>query len=97
MAGYIAHDGMWDEFNREWQANLNAAHVPEFHATDFYSGQGHFKGWKVNSGKHKKFRRRFTAIAEGLVSLGVAQGVELEAFSKRVASSQIILRGTPPR
>ena len=95
MAGYIAHDGMWDEFNREWQATLNAAHVPEFHATDFYSGQGHFKGWKVNSGKHKKFRRRFTAIAEGLVSLGVAQGVELEAFSKLVASSQIILRGTP--
>ena len=97
IAGYIAHEDMWAEFTEEWQKALSQAGVSAFHATDFFGCYGEFSGWKSYSKKHKKFRRRFTALAEGLVTLGIAWGIQLDPFRRLIASNQAILDHTPRR
>ena len=95
IAGYIAHEDMWAEFTEEWQKALSQAGVSAFHATDFFGCYREFRGWKRKSKKHKRFRRRFTALAESLLTLGVTWAVPLDPFKRLIASNQAILDHTP--
>lgn len=95
IAGYIAHEDMWSEFTEEWQKALSQAGVSAFHATDFFGCYGEFGSWRRNSKKHKRFSRKFTALAESLVTLGIAWGVELDPFRRLLASNQVVLNHTP--
>lgn len=48
-AGYIAHEGMWDdEFGVAWNSALKDAGVEYFHATEFFSGNGVFGSHSID-------------------------------------------------
>jgi hypothetical protein len=63
VAGAGTTSTKWDKFEREWSAILNREGVSEFHATDFASFQGEYKGkeWK-EKGKRSRFLRDLIAV-----------------------------------
>ena len=95
MCGYVAHEAMWDEFITNWDQALSAAGVSQFHATDFFSCRGEFEGWVPDSKRHRQFERKFSAIAESMVTLGKAQGVVLAGFDRHMRKNKTILKHTP--
>lgn len=95
MAGYIAHEEMWETFVAEWSRALREAGVKVFHATDFFNARGEFKGWNLKSKRHRNFSRRFTAIAESQATLAVCRGIHLDVFREVIAAAPEILRRTP--
>lgn len=44
--GFIASWKKWEKFNRNWQRILDSRGIKVFHATDFFTGNKEFKGWK---------------------------------------------------
>ena len=82
-AGYVASEAQWSIFEKEWGLALAEAGVRRFHAIEFYSSEGEFKGWAQK--KQDKFAKRFTAIAEKQAGIGIGRGIDLAAFERLLA------------
>lgn len=100
MGGFLAFDREWKQFAGEWQSALDEAEMDEFHATDFFSRRGKHnkKGGRYEDwpdAKHKRFARRFAAIAEKHTKLGVGRGIDMSAYYDLVYSEPIFRGGTP--
>ncbi len=86
VGGYLAAPRQWHRFEAEWDSALKEARVTAFHATDFFNSRGEFEGWGNDPKKHRRFAKRFTAIAEKQTEVGVGRGVEEIAFEETVAA-----------
>lgn len=55
IAGYIATDEQWSEFERAWQEALNAEGVSCFHMKDFAQSRGEFESWRGDEERRARF------------------------------------------
>jgi hypothetical protein len=46
VAGFVASDDQWREFERNWNESLNAFGISHFHAVEFAQSVGEFTKWK---------------------------------------------------
>ena len=95
VAGWVANEEQWVAFEADWRAALREADVPEFHATDFYSARKHFDGWDLHSKRHRKFAKKFAAIACDHTMAGVGRGIEIAGYNRYIKSEQFMREGTP--
>ncbi len=45
VAGAVATAERWEQLSREWQRTIRPWRVLQFHATDFVTGKGEYRGW----------------------------------------------------
>jgi Protein of unknown function (DUF3800) len=45
MAGWVADEGLWNNFEAQWTGLLQRNGISHVHGTDLQSGKGPFKGW----------------------------------------------------
>ena len=96
VGGFIAPIEMWtDRFEPEWSLALRLAKVPAFHATDFFSFRGDFKGWDKDLPKHTKFAKRFAAIADNHTSACMARGIGLDGHAELVRNHPALIAHAP--
>lgn len=53
VAGYLAKQEQWDNFNVEWQEALDAYGITLWHQTEFINGWGQFAGWPAHKKPHR--------------------------------------------
>ena len=56
VAGYIGLVAQWERFCSDWRLKLASVGLSEFHASEFFTGNGLFQGW--NTDKRKRDRER---------------------------------------
>jgi len=54
IAGYVGLVAQWERFCSDWRLQLAAKGLPEFHASDFFTGNGIYKGWDSKERQHDK-------------------------------------------
>lgn len=74
--GYLGHEKQWERWESEWSRTLREFGVSTFHATDFNTSHGEFKGW--DAPKKIAFSRLITAITEARLEHGYAYGVRCD-------------------
>jgi len=84
-AGYLSREEQWARFEKAWGATLRDADARHFHATDFWSGRGEFRGWELSGARPITFSKRFTHCAAKHCEYGFAFGVDLEHFETELA------------
>jgi hypothetical protein len=57
VAGAASPIKKWGRFEKQWFQALKKEGVSEFHATDFASNQGEYKGWKGDRQRRSEFVR----------------------------------------
>jgi hypothetical protein len=62
VAGFIAPEARWPDFNREWVAVLSEFGVTALHMKDFTSSQREFAGWDKDEAKRQSFVSRVTSV-----------------------------------
>jgi uncharacterized protein DUF3800 len=70
VAGFIAPPEQWSLFERDLSLLLNEYAVKTFHAKDFRTRKGDFKGWPTI--KRARFNSRFLKLADDYLSYGLA-------------------------
>ncbi len=74
VAGYIGLVAQWERFCTDWRLALARSGLPEFHASDFFTGSGIFAGWenKKRAGERKQL---LTTLAQ------IVNDYALQSFS----------------
>jgi hypothetical protein len=80
IAGYVARDEAWAEFERDVEPWFDEFNVDILHATDLHGSRGAFKGWKVL--KKQSFVSRICQARNPHVMLGVTMAAEKSSFQK---------------
>jgi hypothetical protein len=74
IAGYVASEEAWAEFEKEVEPYFAERNVSILHATDLRGNRGEFKGWSVL--KKEAFVARIALVAAKYVSFGVSLSTE---------------------
>lgn len=93
VAGYIATNEQWSEFEREWKEVMQNAGIPFFHMSKFESRQGEYKNW--NSDKRIRIQERLIGIIKRRVRIGFASAIRLSDYSEVMDGRDRILYGSP--
>lgn len=80
VAGFVASDEQWREFEREWKEVLAAEGVSCFHVKEFAHSRGEFKPWKDDEARRKHFLYRLAGIIRRRVRTSFADAVILQDF-----------------
>ena len=75
VAGLLADQPHWEEFDREWERVLTDEGVTHFHMKDFMPSWGEFSSWRGNEARRDGFMRRL---------IGLMHDYELRAFTYRI-------------
>jgi hypothetical protein len=78
VAGFIARPGQWASFERDLSVLLHEYAVKTFHAIDFRTRKGDFKGWPTI--KRARFNSRFLKLADDHLSYGVSTVLSSEKY-----------------
>ena len=78
VAGFIAAPVQWRLFERDLSSLLGEYAVTKFHAKDFRSRKGDFKGW--TTGKRARFNSRFLKLADDHLSYGLSAVLRSEQY-----------------
>jgi hypothetical protein len=70
VAGFLATVEQWDAYERNLLPLLSEYGVGRFHAKDFRSTKGDFKGWRTE--KKAKFNSRFLQLADEHLACGLS-------------------------
>jgi hypothetical protein len=62
IGGVVAHVKLWQSFECEWNKVLASENVAQFHATDFASSEGEYKGWKGDKDRRSSFLSRLSQV-----------------------------------
>jgi hypothetical protein len=81
VAGFVASEERWLQFEPRWEEVLDKAGVTEFHMTDLVNGKRQFAGWKKQEGKREKFLADLCGIVIDTVEFSVGSGVVLEDWN----------------
>lgn len=63
VAGYIGLVAQWERFCSDWRLLLASVGLPEFHASDFFTGYGIFSGWEKRDRSQAR-AKLLSALAE---------------------------------
>ncbi len=78
VAGFIASPEQWSVFERDLSTLLDEYEVKIFHAIDFRTRKGNFKGWpKI---KQARFNSRFLKLADDHLSCGLSTVLRSEEY-----------------
>lgn len=81
VAGSVASARKWERFEVAWNAVLKKHHVKEFHATDFASSEGEYKGWKGDKPKRSQFLSSLIEIVKNTANKLFIVTVEIDAWN----------------
>jgi hypothetical protein len=70
----------WIRFEKQWSDVLRREGVSEFHATDFASSKGEYKGWKGDKARRSKFVCDLSKIIKENTNKLFLATVEMEAW-----------------
>ncbi len=74
IAGYLASEDAWAEFEMQVEPYFDERHVAVLHAVDLHNTRGEFKGWSVLN--KEAFVARIAQVASKHVSFGVSMSAE---------------------
>ena len=74
IAGYVASEEAWAEFEKEVEPYFVERHVSILHAVELHNTRGEFKGWSVLS--KEAFVARIAQVASKHVSFGFGMSAE---------------------
>ena len=80
VAGAVAPLKKWARFERDWKIILDEYGVGEFHATDFASSLGEYRGWKGEKAKRSEFLKRLGQVTRSTVNKLFIVTVEMDAW-----------------
>jgi hypothetical protein len=83
VAVYGSPDDQWDRFQREWRAILDPEGVRIFHAADFESRWGEFKGWDKQ--RAVAFQKRLLTTIRLRTQARISVSVNVADFAEIVA------------
>lgn len=82
VAGYIANDQQWQEFDREWNQVLASAGVAHFHMKDFAHSRKEFESWKGDEERRGEFLKRLISVIRGCTRHSFATAVILKDYEE---------------
>jgi hypothetical protein len=88
VAGFLASDVQWEEFERNWNDTLRQFGISSFHAVDFTHSIGEFSKWKAhpeNSSLREErhwFLRQLLAHIKLRARLCYSHGVRMKDYNK---------------
>ena len=81
VAGFVAREDRWLQFEPRWKEVLDEAGVTEFHMTDLVNNKRQFKDWKDDQPKREKFLHDLCSIVLDTVEFSVGSGVVLQDWN----------------
>lgn len=82
VAGFVASDDQWIQFDREWRGALADEGVSHFHMKEFPHSRGAFVSWKDDEARRERFLRILVDIIRRRVRRSFAEAVILEELHK---------------
>src|SRR5260370_3439454 len=82
VAGFLASERQWIEFERNWTDALSHFGVSRVHMREFAHSLGEFKQWKGDENKRRKFLSRLISIIRTRASHSFADAVLMEDYRK---------------
>jgi hypothetical protein len=82
VAGFVSSAGDWDEFSRLWLERLGRDGLPYFHANQFASGSGIFKGWRPSDARTIALASELMALIRQHAYRYFVQGVRPSEFAQ---------------
>jgi hypothetical protein len=79
IAGFIASDDQWRAYERDLSQLLIEHEVKVFHAIEFRTRKGDFKGWPTQ--KRARFNSRFLKLADDHLACGLAMVLRPEDYT----------------
>lgn len=80
-AGYIASESRWKQLETVWAATLKEAGTDYFHATEFFSCSGPFRGLRNDRARHQHLATLFALAAYELLPYGFSSSLDLNHFA----------------
>jgi hypothetical protein len=80
VAGFLASEERWLQFEPRWREVLGDAGVTEFHMTDLVNSKRQYAGWNNQQAKREKFLADLCGIVIDTIEFSVGSGVVLEAW-----------------
>jgi hypothetical protein len=80
VGGAVAPVHKWMRFEQDWSDVLKQEGVTEFHATDFASGGGEYRGWKDDKKRRSRFSKALREILRRNTNKLFCACIELEAW-----------------
>jgi hypothetical protein len=82
IAGYVANNQQWQEFDREWQEALEDVGVTHFHMRDFAHSLREFKYWKGDEARRGEFIKRLVKIIRQNTRRSFSSAIILKDYQK---------------
>lgn len=81
VAGFVSSARDWDDFSVKWLTRLRDDDLPYFHASEFATSSGIFKGWREQEPRRQALCRDLIEIVIGHVFRLFVQGVKPKELS----------------
>lgn len=95
-ACWLGSESRWVLADRVWKKALDDAEVKYFHATEFFSCRGQFKGWVQNSPRQIEMAKRFAQVPRDYGLVGFGYAIDVPAF-KRYLQPVLLKTSAPHR
>jgi hypothetical protein len=82
VAGFVAPDDQWVDFERNWNDCLKHFGVSALHMRHFAHSRGEFTGWKQDEAKRRSFLRQLIGIIKARVWHSFASAVLMDDYRK---------------
>jgi hypothetical protein len=82
VAGFVAPDEQWAEFERNWNKCLADFAVSTLHMREFAHSRGEFAGWKEDEAKRRRFLGRLIATIQIRMWHSFASAVMMDDYRK---------------
>jgi hypothetical protein len=80
VAGFVAPEEVWKDFDFQWDASLKAHHAPFLHMREFAHFRGAFVGWSEDQRRALLSSLLQTIVDHNLVAVGAA--IDVVAFKQ---------------
>jgi hypothetical protein len=80
VAGFVAREEQWIEFERNWKECLNDFNITALHMREFAHSRGEFGSWKGDETKRRAFLSRLISIIRTRVQHTFASAVLLSDY-----------------
>jgi hypothetical protein len=82
VAGFLASEKQWTEFERNWGDALSHFCVSRLHMREFAHSLGEFRGWKGDENKRRRFLSRLINVIRSRTLHSFADAVLMDDYRK---------------